>query len=237
MIIRIRSPNGLKRLTVDEETVGDLKRIIVSKSIFIARGTDFGLKLEGKRKHTNLDDSSVKLSSLKLEEGSILLIDFAGRSQYALNEEAVDEYGLLVDHSAPPKTAKRKSACTRNVEDCASSPKEKAKRKSVEISHEVDSSMSSADLLQAFMDGEVMTATPSTKNLGSFLFNQFTTAARIDSLEKGKVEMQANYCSQNTGLINDYTVSYVGSNGKPFEEHCSILDKVLPYSIKYDEIK
>ena len=80
--VRIRTSSGVKRMVLTgdlgDTTVGDLKMQIISDKIFSDRGENFGLKMEGKRKNISLDDLSVTLESIGVEDGTMFTVDFTG---------------------------------------------------------------------------------------------------------------------------------------------------------------
>ena len=211
-------------------TVADLKTKIVEENIFSERGDDFGLKMEGKRKNVVLDDFTVTLQFLGVVEGTMFTVDFVGgiRAETSKAKEPVRELEDLfqVDEEKP----KKKRVRTEKVPGDKRS-KEKVNPTAAVVGHfDVESSQSIDELVSYFVDNDL--GPEGSKELGNFLFNQFTTAARVHALTTGKVTVDpvgggsesssSSGDNKNDGRIS---VSFRSEAGKLYEETCNILSE------------
>jgi hypothetical protein len=93
------------------------------------------------------------------------------------------------------------------------SQKKKSLPKAVCGHFDIDTKMTVQELASYFMDSEV--GPQGAKEIGSFLFNQFTTAARIDALKSGKIAIESsggsNSCIDDEDTI-DVNINSTQSN-------------------------
>lgn len=224
-------------------TVADVKRQIIEE-IYSERGENFGLKLEGKRKARSVRPSDTCLE-LNVEAGSMFIVDFADKgiigaqkqkSRGATDEEKLDAYGLIVLPGEENEKEKRSQKKTKRNEDAAAPSKKSKKPVAVvngSFGHEKGDNI--AELTGFFMDGEGMSP-QSANELGNFLFSQFTTAARIDALEKRKVTIKKIHertdedvppldCLTDIRCNPNRIVAAFQSTGKSYEESSELLEQ------------
>jgi hypothetical protein len=107
-----------------------------------------------------------------------------------------------------------KKVAKRKIKDTEPSQKKKTLPKAVTGHFDIDTKMTVQELASYFMDSEV--GPQGQKEIGSFLFNQFTTAARIDALKSGKIVIESssgsNRCIDNEDTI-DVNINSTQSNG------------------------
>jgi hypothetical protein len=209
-------------------TVSNLKTKIVTDNIFSERGDDFGLKMEGKRKNFVLDDYTITLESLGVVEGTMFTVDFLGgiRAETSEAKEPEKERGALfhIEEDIP----KKKRVRTANVLRDPPQRKKVIPAAAVVGHFDVESSQNIEELVSYFVDNDL--GPEGSKEIGSFLFNQFTTAARVHALMSGKVAIDhgsgCNDGSSSSG--NDrgedrISISFRSEKGKAYEETCNFL--------------
>ena len=223
--VRIRTSLGVKRLLLKGDlanlTVGCLKSQIISDGIF-SEGKSFGLKVEGKRKNVSLDNLEETLQSIGTVDGTMFTIDFQGgiRAQAKREEEIVrpcEDLFSIVEVEKEPKRKRAKK--NENTPTKVSNPAASS------TGHfDVESNGDIGDLANYFLDNEL--GPECSKELGSFFFSQYTSAARMDALKAGKViiriDDQESASRSGSGKIY---VTYRSIAGKSYEESCNFLSE------------
>lgn len=221
------------------------KSLFSPENIFSERNEDFGLKIEGKRKFLILDDLSVTLESLAIVDGTMFTVDFQGSYSPAviyycnlkymnlynptLNKWIENDMNLggiragilepkeIIEEDLFMIPLEEKKKIKRKVKESTELPK---KRKSLPVavsgSFGVDSKMTVQELASYFMDSEV--GPQGAKEIGSFLFNQFTTAARLDALKSGKIVIESSDSSSSCDG-NDAIDSHINSTQSDSASH------------------
>ena len=206
--VRIRTSSGVKRMVLTgdlgDTTVGDLKMQIISDKIFSDRGENFGLKMEGKRKNVSLDDLSVTLESIGVEDGTMFTVDFTGgiRAEAEHSAEKAKPVEDLFTIPDSPKKPKRKQ-----IDKDPNTPKKERKAvAAVQGAFDVGG-YNVQDLASYFMDKDF--GPESCKDLGSFSFNQFISAARIHSMVVDKVVIKI---IDDNPIVDENLISTSGSS-------------------------
>jgi hypothetical protein len=231
-VVRVRTSSGVKRVVLEGSmsslTVSDLKTKIVLDNIFSERGDDFGLKMEGKRKNIVLDDYAVTLEFLGVVEGTMFTIDFLGgiRAETSKAKGPAKEDGDLfhIEEENPKKKRTRTANVLRDPLQ-----KKKVIPTAAVVGHfDVESSQNIEELVSYFVDNDV--GPEGSKEIGCFLFNQFTTAARVHALMSGKVTVDRGTGRSDGSSSSGYdrnqdriSVSFRSEAGKPYEETCNFL--------------
>ena len=222
--VRIRTSLGVKRLLLKGDiailTVGCLKSQIISDGIF-SEEKSFGLKVEGKRKNISLDNLEETLQSIGTIDGTMFTIDFQGgiRAQAereGTNVRPCEDLFSIVDEIAPKRKRANKNENT--------STKVSKPAATVTGHFDVECNGDIKDLANYFLDDEV--GPECSKDLGSFFFNQYTAAARMDALKAGKVTIRTDDqdCSSSSGNGKIH-VTYRSVAGKSYEESCNFLSE------------
>ena len=209
-------------------TVADLKTKIVQENIFSERGNDFGLKMEGKRKNIILDDFAITLESLGVVEGTMFTVDFVGgiRAEATKAKEPIreEEDFFHIEEREPKKKRCRAAKAPGDPQ-----PKAKAIPTAAVVGHfDVESSQNIQELVSYFLDSDL--GPEGSKEIGSFLFNQFTSAARVYALMSGKVTVDrgsertdGSSSSGDSRSENRISISFRSEAGKRYEEYCNSL--------------
>lgn len=230
--VRVRTPSGVQRIVLEGSmhslTVSDLKTKIIQDGIFSERGDDFGLKMEGKRKNITLDDCTISLEHLEVVDGTMFTVDFLGgiRGETSEAKEAGrgEEDLFLIGEEIPRKKKVRAACVLRDPR-----PKKKVIPTTAVVGHfDVESNQNIEELVSYFLDDDL--GPEVSKEIGCFLFNQFTTAARVHALKSGKVTVDrgsgrtdGSSSSGDNSSESKISVSFRSEAGKLYEETCNFL--------------
>ena len=199
-------------------TVEDLKVLIFewsqepSSGVFLTKDA-FGLRIDGKRKQKVLSDKSELLNSIGLKEGTTVYIETLKKAgTKAVVDDSIFDHD---DSSDDPND---------ELNEAHKEAREKQERKKSKTSHQekgpisiaYDNSGDAKDLAGVIItNGVCMNATElGFAHLGEFQLNTFISAARTDSLRRGKFHMELEADKHVDAATTGFTVNFESNNRK-----------------------
>lgn len=212
-------PIDSRLLSTDSDyNVDDLRKVIFEWSqeptsgVFLTHD-GFRLKIAGKRKQRVLSDGNIPLANIGLKEGTSVYIETVKRANVdesifdndeSNDESSVDEQGSNEQYRKKGKTNHDK----------------KSLKGPISISY--DNAGDAKSLASIIINnGVIMNAEDmGFSRLGEYQLNMFTTAARIDSLKKGKLQITE---TDNVSTATGFVVNFESNNRK----YCDKIERTM----------